>query len=318
MSQHQHHHKPSHSHTIAVVNATEPEGVSVVRALLGKGTHTHAATAWHVRALVQDPESAEAKRLAGFGAELMQVTDFTNKQQLQRAFHGCYGVYAMTSASNQETTHGKLLVNVALEEKVEHFVYSGGENAEAVSNSKYHAHILSHKAKVEARLREIHGMDWTCVYVAIPYSHIKDVYTPQQAADNLNVLEIRLPCRGDHPIPFVDPYTAVGPVVSEIFSNKAKYNTKIIPIVGEDLTFDNICALLSRAWEKEVTFVSVNAHEFATHHSHNPMAREIAELWQYLSEFPYFSRDHDAHLSRKMFPHPETFEQWLRATHWNM
>lgn len=313
MAQHHHHHKPEHTNTIAVVGASGAQGGSVVRSLLGKDGHHHRGGPYHVRALVRDPESAEAKRLAALGAEVVAF-DWTNRQSIHHAFHGCHGVFAMTTGGNEETAIGRSLANVAHEEKVSHFVWSGLENTEKISEGKYRCAHFTHKAKVEDRLREIHGMAWTSVYPGFFYSNIKNFYTPVQGQHEL---EIRLPISGHVVVPYVDPATAVGPVVAEIFADKNKYNGKVVPIIGEEVNHNDICDHLSRAWHKHVKFVFQTPEDWVASHPNNPMASELADMFRFVEEFGYY-HERDTKLSRKIDLHPATFQQWLQHAHWQM
>ncbi|MGO8656190.1 NmrA family NAD(P)-binding protein, partial [Rhizobium ruizarguesonis] len=57
-----------------------------------------------------------------------------------------------------------------------------------------------------------------------------EYYVPRMEGDTL-LLPVYLP--EDFRAPFVDPLTATGPVVLEIFSNPERYNGKTLPIVGD-------------------------------------------------------------------------------------
>ncbi len=73
---------------IVVTGATSKKGGSVVRSLLKSGKYA-------VRALTRDASSDEAKKLSQKGAEVV-ATDVNDIKQLEKAFEGAHGVFAMT------------------------------------------------------------------------------------------------------------------------------------------------------------------------------------------------------------------------------
>jgi uncharacterized protein YbjT (DUF2867 family) len=103
---------------IVVTGATGRQGGGVTRALLEAG--------WRVRALTRNPGSQKAQTLSTIGAEVIQG-NFDDRQSLQSAFQGAYGVYSvqnpMLSDLETEIRQGKLVAEVAKEANVQHLVY---------------------------------------------------------------------------------------------------------------------------------------------------------------------------------------------------
>ena len=105
---------------VAVTGCTGIQGGSVARYLLETGQ-------FRVRGLTRNSSSAAAEHLAEQGVEVVQA-DHNDLQGLQRAFHGCTGVFAVTNCWEHgwdaETRHGKNMVDAANIEGVKHFVWS--------------------------------------------------------------------------------------------------------------------------------------------------------------------------------------------------
>ncbi len=103
---------------IVVTGATGRQGGAVTRALLG--------TNWRVRALTRNPDSQKAQMLSTLGADVIQG-DMNDRQALQSAFQGAYGVYSvqnpMLSDLETEIRQGKWVADVAKEANVQHLVY---------------------------------------------------------------------------------------------------------------------------------------------------------------------------------------------------
>ena len=103
---------------ILVTGATGRQGGAVARNLLRQG--------FAVRAVTRNPASTRAQPLRSHGAELI-IADMDNRTSLERAMHGCYGVYSVqdfTVGAEREIRQGKNIADAAHAAGVEHLVYS--------------------------------------------------------------------------------------------------------------------------------------------------------------------------------------------------
>ena len=110
---------------ILVFGATGQQGGSVATALLKAG--------WQVRALVRDPASPKAARLAEAGAELV-AGSFDDAGSIRSAMAGAYGVFSVQPSSGQgalynvtdedEVRYGTAVADVAVAAGVKHLVYA--------------------------------------------------------------------------------------------------------------------------------------------------------------------------------------------------
>jgi uncharacterized protein YbjT (DUF2867 family) len=106
--------------TILVSGATGQQGGATSRYLLACGAA--------VRALVRNPKSPAARRLASIGAELV-VGDMDDAATLRAAMRGAYGAFSVQPAripptfAENELGRGLNVVNVAHAVGLQHLVY---------------------------------------------------------------------------------------------------------------------------------------------------------------------------------------------------
>ena len=156
--------------TVVVVGATGNQGSGVVRALLGsKSTE---GNQWLVRALTRDPNSAKAKKFLAdhqtLDNRLTLVTGHVyDKDSLQNAFAGAYGVFAITSESypgrvliqEEEMQHeieaGRNMVLAAEECRIKHFVFSSLPDMVKATGGRFlNIHHMNNKHVIEQIARE--------------------------------------------------------------------------------------------------------------------------------------------------------------------
>jgi NmrA-like family/Glycosyl transferases group 1 len=201
---------------ITVVGAASKQGRSVAHALLDSGRY-------RVRALTRRRDSEAAQALAQRGAEVVLAPLQPGMQaELTAAMRGSTGAFLMTPPivkvppADLEFTLGQELANAAVAAGVEHVVFRGLANVEArTSGTKWAPHFTD-KARVEAYIRSLPIRSFF-VYLAFFYTNILEYYVPQRGADGLT-FAIYLPAHLR--MPFVDPLTATGPAVREMFDHR--------------------------------------------------------------------------------------------------
>ena len=75
---------------IAVIGATGAQGGSVINAILNDSSNS-----FSVRAITRDSTKPNALKLKERGCEVIEA-DLSNKDSLQKAFEGAYGVFGVT------------------------------------------------------------------------------------------------------------------------------------------------------------------------------------------------------------------------------
>lgn len=300
---------------ITIVGALSKQGRSATRALLQSGDY-------RVRALTRRVDSAEARDLARQGAELVNAPlELGHRQAFVEAFNGSHGAFLMTPPIAPPATHeaplGKQLADAAVEAGVEHIVFSALENVDEITNGRKFAPHFTDKAKVEDYIRSL-PVRSSFIHLAFFYTNLFEYYTPRMEGDTL-VFPIYLPA--DFRAPFVDPLSATGPVVLEIFSNPDRYAGKSLPVIGDIISPDEMVATFTRVTGKKAAYRSAYTRDELLHHfpdfaANELLVREILGMAEYAVEYGYYREDRDLAWSRKINPHSLTWEQFLRETGW--
>jgi NmrA-like family len=300
---------------ITIVGALSKQGRSAAHTLLQSGRY-------RVRALTRRIDSPEAQKLARQGAELMSVPlEVGHKKDLVNAFRGSQGAFLMTPAivppATHETELGKQQADAAVEAGVQHIIFSGLENVDRITGGTKFAPHFTDKAKVEEYIRTL-PISSSFIYLAFYYTNLMEYYPPGMDGDRL-VLPIYLP--GDFRAPFVDPLTATGPAILEIFSNPDKYAGKSLPVIGDIISPNEMVKTFVRVTGKKAAYSSAFTREGLLRHfpefgANELFVRELLGMAEYAVEYGYYRRERDLLWSRRVNPGSLTWEQFLRTTEW--
>jgi uncharacterized protein YbjT (DUF2867 family) len=300
---------------IAVVGATSKQGRSSVDTLLASGRY-------RVRALTRDAHSAEARRLAKKGAEVVAVPlEVGRTRELVRAFRGAQGAFLLTPPIAPPATHefdlGKQQADAAVEAGVEHVVFSALENVDRITGGKKWAPHFTDKGRVEEYIRGL-PIRSSFVYLAFFYTNWIEYYPARMDGDTL-VFPIYLP--GDFRTPMVDPLTATGPAVLEIFSNPSQYAGRSLPVVGDILSPNEMVETFQRVTGVKAAYRSAFKREELLRHfpafaAMEGLVRESLGMVEYTVEYGYYQQHRDLEWSRKVNADSLTWEGFLRKTKW--
>ncbi len=306
---------PTDKPLITVAGASSKQGRSAARALLR-------SERYRVRALTRRVDSTEAQSLAREGAELLNVPlELGHKQAMVKAFDGSHGAFLMTPPIAPPATYeaelGSELADAAVEAGVQHLVFSGLENVEKITRGSKFAPHFTDKAKIEEHIRTL-PVRSSFIYLAFFYTNLLEYYTPRMDGDTL-VFPIYLP--RDFRAPFVDPLSATGPAVLEIFSHPQEYTGKSLPVIGDIISPDEMVDTFSRVTGRKAAYSSAYAREELLHHfpdfaANELLVRELLGMAEYATEYGYYRKDRDLSWSRKINPQSVTWEQFLRTTGW--
>lgn len=300
---------------IAVVGATSKQGRSVASALLQSDR-------FRVRALTRNVESPAARDLKRLGAELaIAPLELNHQASVVAAFKDANGAFIMTPAvvppDTIEASLGRQFADAAVEAGVEHIVFSTLENVDKISGGRKFAPHFTDKARVAEHIRGL-PVRHTFIMLAFFYTNLLEYYVPRREGDTL-LLPIYLP--EDFRAPFVDPLTATGPVVLEIFSNPELYNEQTLPIVGDVLSpremveaFERVTGLKA---EYRNAFTRGGLLQYFPEFGGNELlVNEIFGMVEYAVEYGYFKKERDLEWSRRLNPNALNWEQFLRSTGW--
>jgi uncharacterized protein YbjT (DUF2867 family) len=301
---------------ITIVGALSKQGRGAAQALLRSGRY-------RVRALTRRPDSPEAQSLARQGAELMSVPlELGHKQDLVNAFRGSHGAFLMTPVVIPPETHeaqvGKEQADAAVEAGVRHIVFSSLENVDRITGGTKFAPHFTDKAEVEEYIRTL-PVRSSFILPAFFYTNLIEFYPPRMEGDTL-VFPIYLP--EDFRAPFVDPLSATGPAIMEIFSNPEKYAGQSLPVLGDIISPREMVETFARVTGKKAAYASAFTREGLLHYfpqfgANEGFVRELLGMVEYAAEYGYFRKDRDLLWSRQVNPHTLTWEQFLRTTGWD-
>ena len=299
---------------IAIVGATSKQGRSVAATLLQ-------SQRFRVRALTRKSDSPEALSLEKLGAEIVTIHELNHQGDLIAAFKGADGAFLMTPPiappETFEFSLGRQLADAAVLADVKHIVFSTLENVDKISQGTKYAPHFTDKALIADYIRSL-SIPHSFIMLSFFYTNLLEYYVPRMEGDTL-LLPIYLP--EDFRAPFVDPLTATGPVVLEIFSNPEHYNGKTLPIVGDIIspremveTFQRVTGIKAEyrnAFDREGLLRYFP--EFAANES---LVRELLGMVEYAVEYGYFSKSFDLEWSRRLNPATLSWEQYLQSTKW--
>lgn len=300
---------------IAIAGATSKQGRSVAATLLQ-------SQRFRVRALTRKKDSPEALRLEEGGAEIVAVPlELGRQKNLVAAFQGADGAFLMTPPiappATIEAALGRQLADAAVEAGVGHIVFSTLEDVDKITGGTKYAPHFTDKARVADYIRSL-PISHSFVMLAFFYTNLLEYYVPRMEGDTL-LLPVYLP--EDFRAPFVDPLTATGPVVLEIFSNPERYNGKTLPIVGDIIspremveTFQRVTGL--KAEYRNAFTRDGLLHYFPEFAANELLVRELLGMVEYAVEYGYFGKAHDLDWSRRLNPDTLNWEQYLRTTGW--
>jgi uncharacterized protein YbjT (DUF2867 family) len=300
---------------ITIVGVLGKQGRSAARTLLQSGRY-------RVRGITRRVDSPEALSLAEQGAELVSLPlDLGYKKDFVEAFRGSDGIFMMTPSivppQNHEMELGKQLADAAVEAGVQHIIFSSLENVDKITEGKKFAPHFTDKAMIEEYIRTL-PITSSFIYMAFFYTNLMEFYPPVIEGDTL-VFPIYLP--KDFRVPFVDPLTATGPAVLEIFSNPSQYAGKSLPVIGDIISPGEMVDAFVRVTGKKAVYRSAFTRENMLYHfpelsSNELLVSEILGMAEYAVEYGYFNKNRDLLWSRQTNQNSLNWEQFLRTTGW--
>ena len=125
----------------------------------------------------------------------------------------------------------------------------------------------------------------------------------------------------DFRAPFVDPTTATGPAVLEIFSSPDTYLGASLPVVGDLISPGEMIATFSRITGLRAEYRNAYSRDGLLRYfpelGQNPLlVDETLGMVEYAVHFGYFREDRDLQWSRSVDSHTQSWEHFLRATNW--
>jgi uncharacterized protein YbjT (DUF2867 family) len=283
---------------ILVVGATGAQGGSVARRLLADGKP--------VRLLSRHTSSPAARALASRGAEVAEG-DLADTGSLVRALRGCQGVFGMTSFCEHfgtELTHGKNLVDAALEARVEHLVLSTLPSSISLSSGALSVAHYESKAEIERYARAVRAPA-SFVHASFYFENFLSTFL-KRAPDG-NGLAFGFP-QGNQPLASfgVEDF---GAVVALVFEQRSRFMGEVVPVVAEYLRAEEYAAIITRVTGRDVRYSHVPESAYAA--LPIPNAALIAASFELTRRYAPFEMKHRA-ATRALHPAILGFESWVQ------
>lgn len=300
---------------IAVVGATGAQGGGLVRAILSDSNGI-----FKVRALTRDVNSEKSRELAGLGAEVVRA-DIEDKESMQKAFDGAYGVYCVTFywehfSPEKEFAHAGTMAQAAKDAGVQHVIWSTLEdtrkwvplddNRMPTLMAKYKVPHFDVKGEANRIFIDL-GLPVTFLYTSFYWDNfIHFGMGPKRGADGS--LAITFPL-GDKKMPGIASED-IGKCAYGIFKREQQYIGKSVGIAGEHLSGDQMASALGEALGKKISYNDVNPEVFRG--LGFPGAEDLGNMFQFKRDFESdFCRLRNIDVSRELNPGLQTFKQWL-------
>ncbi len=274
------------SETILVGGATGRQGNAVVAELLARG--------YEVRAMTRKPDSKEAVRLAGQGAEVVQG-DYADPESLRIAMDGVERVFFYSGFSMNEVEEGENVIAAAKAAGIKQLVYSSGAAAAPENGIKG-----SKKMQVELDI-VASGVPYT---VLRPVAFMENFDRQQARTARDGISDSRDPDRMLHFIAIRD----IGFLSGEAFDHPDEWIGRAVNVAGDKMTVAEYVNTFSNVMGREVKYNQVPLEAYL-----DTFPKPLRPLFRWYEEVGYTA---DVEGFRAQYPDLTTLDQYLRATGW--
>jgi len=300
---------------IAVAGATGAQGGGLVRAILSDSN-----SAFKARALTRNVNSEKSRKLAELGAEVVQA-DLEDKESVEKAFSGAYGVFCVTFfwehfSPEKELAHAGTMAQAAKDAGVQHVIWSTLEDTRKwvpLDDDRMPTLMAKYKvphfdAKGEANQIFIDlGLPVTFLYASFYWENFIHFGMGPKSGPDGN-LAITFPL-GDRKMPGMASED-IGKCAYGIFNRKHQYLGKSVGIAGEHLSGEQMASAFSEALGRKVIYNDVSPEAYRK--LGFPGAEDLGSMFQFKRDFESdFRRLRDIEVSRELNPELQTFRQWL-------
>src|SRR5689334_12133823 len=278
--------------TVVVTGSTGKQGSAVARRLLERGHK--------VRAVTRDPNSSQAKLLANAGAALVAAS-LEDTAAIMKALEGATSLFAMTVPSGG--THAETRQGISAADAAEaagaHLVFTSVGSANRQTgvphfDSKYE--VEEHIAKIGVRAT-----------VLAPVYFMENLYFGrEQLAKGIYATPLP-PTRQLAQVAVAD----IGAVAVRLLEDQGRFAGKRFDLAGDELTGNDVVAILSRATGRPFTYFQVPLDAIRER-----MGEEGAKMYEWFERVGYKV---DQAALRREFPDVafHDFESWAKVQDWN-
>src|SRR5258705_2854420 len=278
--------------TVVITGSTGKQGGAVARGLLERGHK--------VRAVTRDTNSSQAKSLASAGATLVAAS-LEDTAALTQALEGATSLFAMTTPSggtDAETRQGIAAADAAKAAGV-HLVFTSVGSANRQTGVPH----FDSKYDVEKHIGDI-GVRAT---VLAPVYFMENLlFGREQLAKGIYAAPLP-PTRRLAQVAVAD----IGAVAVRLLEDPARFAGKRFDLAGEELTGNDVIAVLSRLTRRPFTYFQVPLDVFRQR-----MGEDQAKMAEWFDRVGFTA---DRAALRREFPDIafHDFESWVKAQDWN-
>jgi len=278
---------------VVVIGGTGNQGGAVVKRLLERGHEVHAVT--------RDTDSAKARELANAGVKLVRAS-LEDTAALSKALEGATSLFAMTTpiggGTQAEMRQGISAADAAKAAGV-HLVFTSVGSANRQTGVPH----FDSKYEVEKHITRI-GVRAT---VLAPVYFMENLYFGKaQLAQGIYAAPLP-PTRRLAQVAVAD----IGAVAVRLLEDPARFAGKRFDLAGDELTGNDVIAVLSRVTRRPFTYFQVPLDVFRQR-----MGEDQAKMAEWF-DCVGFTVDRAA--LRREFPDVafHDFESWAKAQDWN-
>ncbi|MGW5329379.1 NmrA/HSCARG family protein [Streptomyces sp. NPDC004014] len=276
---------------VLVVGATGQQGGAVARQLL--------AADWPVRALTRNPGKPGARALAKQGAQVV-AGDLGDPDSLRRALADAYAVFCVTqffeAGYEGEVAQGKLMVDLAAEAGIEHFVFSSVGSADKRTGI---AHFDS-KYEIEQHLGRS----------AVPFTVLRPVFlmenwegARQQIMDGI----LMTPLSPERPLQQVS-VEDIGSFTLLALNHPDQWKGRSVDLAGDELSMTQTAETFTRVLQRPVAVRAISWEDFRE--------QQGEEMYVMNRWFETTGYEADLDRLRESLPGILSLEEYLRLHHW--
>ena len=299
---------------ITVFGATGAQGGGLARAILADPLRRFA-----LRAVTRRPEAPASRALAAAGAEIV-TADLDDAASVERAMHGAYGAFCVTSYwehldPERELAQAGAMARGAQAAGLRHVVWSTLEDTRGfvapgttmpVLAGRYNVPHFDAKGEANRAFIE-RGVPTTLLHTSFYWDNLIHFgMQPRRGADGM--LEFVLPM-AEARLPGIAAED-IGPCAFGIFARDGQLIGKSIGIAGEHLTGVQMAEQLALALGEPVRHVSPTPRQYAA--LGFPGADDLANMFQFKTEFERaYGAARNPGCARELHPGLQTFARWL-------
>ena len=278
---------------VVVTGGTGKQGGAVVKSLLERGHE--------VRAVTRDTDSAKARELANAGVKLVRAS-LEDTAALTKALEGATSLFAMTTpfggGTQAEWRQGTSAANAAKAAGV-HLVFT------SVGSANRQTGVPHFDSKYEVE-RHIGDIGVRATVLAPVYFMENLLFGREQLAKGIYAAPLP-PTRRLAQVAVAD----IGAVAVRVLEDPARFAGKRFDLAGDELTGNDVIAVLSRVTRRPFTYFQVPLDVFRQR-----MGEDQAKMAEWFDRVG-FTVDRAA--LRREFPDVafHGFESWAKAQDWN-